>query len=363
MQVVLTPRAVILQSSASGETLALDRRTGAVWWRQTFLDNGARGAEQTAYLAPDHAEDVAFFVGNSLRAVDGVTGRQVWALPPVTAGQPVRSLLAAFPGVVAFYNHETKTLELRSALTGEALPPERPGSSVVPFQATGVPDALPVVAGYADWSQFFLLSLTRRTLTPILVPPVRTDYPIAIVGLQADRLVLRYDLNDGYAGHSVYPKYLTAFDARGQKRWQFPARFTYADPADSRAKEPSVSEGVLVAPAGIVVAASDRLYGVGVADGRVRWAKNLFGTQPHGDAAYETNVVAYGRGVFVLVRFFGKERRVSLAYLDGATGRTRWMMRLPTESTQIAVDGDDLLILFATSVRDYSCRRLLGQTK
>lgn len=181
------------------------------------------------------------------------------------------------------------------------------------------------------------------------------------IGATSNRAVLRVNPDDDGAGHSVWPQYLYSTDESGKKAWQFPARLVFPMSSDAAAWRNYESLGQVAldpkAEIAYALGETNALYGVRVRDGKVLWRKPA-------TALNALALAPYRGGCFVLTRrgndAVGASSFVSLAWVEGRTGKLRWLTRLPM-CTGIEVDGEDLFaIANAGKVRAYRCPELLA---
>ena len=159
----------------------------------------------------------------------------------------------------------------------------------------------------------------------------------------------------------MWPNYLYCSDENGRKAWQFPARLVFPTSSDRAAWRDyeSIGQAALDPQIGViyVLGQTNALYAINVRDGKVLWKKT-------GSTLHALVLAPYQGGCFLLTGssndLAGTISSVSLAWVDGKTGKLRWLTRLPP-CTGIEVDGGDLFAVANTGdVRAYSASKLLA---
>ena len=187
--------------------------------------------------------------GVELHGVGAESGHDVWQIPlPGARPDDGRTPIGPFGNIFALisldqiYNAKTRLMEHREsgnhadfldALTGQSVLPSTPdgktalkraseqyGSSFFPFSAG--PNRLGA------------LHLDTGVVQSFDTPPGSTT----LIGAAVNRGVLFVNMDDGGAGHSVWPHYVYGVDNLGKTAWQFPLTILYPnssfDPATGR---------------------------------------------------------------------------------------------------------------------------------
>ncbi|MCW3055979.1 MAG: hypothetical protein JWN14_5149, partial [Chthonomonadales bacterium] len=207
-----------------------------------------------------------------------------------------------------------------------------------------------------------LLHLDTGKAQPL---PTHSGYS-RLVGMTAARGVVLVNMDDDYAGHSVWPHYVYGVDETGKTAWQFPKHILLPgvnfDPATGRGfdgdKSPlghdfeDVSEAQAVAAAHTVLvttstpyqAQQSNLYGLRETDGRVMWRKPANGIH---------SLRAYKQGCFALMD------AGQLIYIDAQTGQRRSCGQLPGSVNILVAGGDLLAVHIDGTITAYDIAHLL----
>ncbi len=394
--ITATPTVVLLPDYRGSRIVALRRSTGEELWRRKASPSvvardapaggvvtGGEGwrligaasdtpAGEVVVLAsqrtrgirdPQKPNGVRWETGSTLQAVEAVTGRMLWeeTSPYSPQDDPESYPVGVHDGllVVAEGERDIRT-RFRNPATGEWISPsEQSGQDALRGAARR--HGSPLMLLNLFWRPY-LLNLETGVLSRIPVPPNYLYYygsPSEPLLMMDGRVIAHIDTDDDGVGHSGWPKFLYCCDLKGRKYWTFPARFEYMDPDRMLAAHSSRIKRVLpVRQAGVVVAQDDGgcLYGVRVRDGKTLWRKRL-------PELYIADTAPLDTGILVLTQPREKPQHAavdsSLAYVDGRSGKFRWLTRLPL-SREIEVDGDDVFVLVAQQLCVYSLRQLLA---
>jgi len=195
--------------------------------------------------------------------------------------------------------------------------------------------------------------------------PAQSGYS-SLVGMTAARGVVLVNMDDDYAGHSVWPHYVYGVDGMGKTAWQSPKHILLPgvnfDPATGRGfdgdKSPlghdfeDVSEAQAVAAAHSVLVITStpyqtqqsNLYRLRDTDGRVLWRKPANGIH---------SLRTYKQGCFALTA------AGQLMYVDAQTGQRRSFGQL-AGNPNLIVAGEDLLVIHLDGIiAAYDIARLL----
>jgi len=195
--------------------------------------------------------------------------------------------------------------------------------------------------------------------------PMQSGYS-QLVGRTAARGVILVNMDDDYAGHSVWPHYVYGVDGMGKTAWQFPKHILLPgvnfDLATGRGFDgdkdllghdfEDVSEAQAVAAAHTVLVTTStpyqtqqsNLYGLRDTDGRVLWHKPANGIH---------SLRAYKQGCFALTE------AGQLTYIDAQTGQRRSCGQLPGSVNLLVAGGDLLAVHIDGTITAYDIARLL----
>ena len=199
----------------------------------------------------------------------------------------------------------------------------------------------------------------------VQVLPPQSGYS-SLVGMTAERGIVLVNMDDDYAGHSVWPHYVYGVNSMGKTAWQFPKHILLPgvnfDPVTGRGfdgdKSPlghdfeDVSEAQAVAAAHTVLVTTStpyqtqtsNLYRLRDTDGRVLWRKPANGIH---------FLRTYKQGCFALMG------AGQLTYIDAQTGHQRICGQLPGCLNLLVAGGDVLAVHNDGTITAYAIARLL----
>lgn len=211
--------------------------------------------------------------GDGLEGRDLATGRVRWTHDGSTTG--AGHGLGVFGCVFAERSPQSKAAHLCRTCDGRMLDPRNAGdwetlrSVVKEYGARIVP--------VQDGRSLYTLDLLSGALTP--THRRGTDFERYGAELETDavategqNLIEYVDLDNGGVGHSVWPKFITAFNPSGKQVWQFPKRILW-----DRWGQAGVGSSIQLPPVwlrsahSLLVPSDDGLYCVSTANGRARW--------------------------------------------------------------------------------------------
>ncbi len=251
-------------SMANGIVEVIDRKTGKLTWRRKGDGSTDLASPVKGNLVACSQDNIAIFDnGTRMEGVDLADGSVLWTIHK-SKWRSGDGFVGMYSSVFAVASWKSRTALLYDVKSGKRLDPrnkadalilgrsaEKCGTYVVPNQNIG---------GH------MLLNLLTGDITQITGA---NGYEIAVIG---DRILCYIDLDDGYAGHSQWAKYLASYDFHGKKRWQFPKHLDWG-PYHNQALGTSYQDVPVWVPDAKRLLAITKygLYGISARDGRPIW--------------------------------------------------------------------------------------------
>ncbi len=312
-----------------------------------------------------------------LHGIEADTGRELWQIPLSESRSEDRSRpIGIYGSVIALvpddqiYNAKTQRMERReggnqanflNAFTGQPILPSTPEGKAALKQACeqyGSSFAL----SFAMPDRPRLLRLDTGTVQPLDTP---RGYA-SLVGVTASRGVILVNMDDDYAGHSVWPHYVYGADAAGKQVWQFSTHILLPgmdfDLATGKGFPTEkgqvgrdfedVAEAQVIAAANTVIVSSSTPYqaqkrkttGLRATDGRVLWRN------PAGAIRF---LRPYEWGCFALME------SGQLLYIDAQTGQQQSCGKLP-DCANFLVAGKEMFTVHSDgTIAAYDLPRLI----
>lgn len=282
------------------------------------------------WSAVDVSDSAVLLLGPEDRqfvAVDKATGKQLWS-----ADNPKSNMYYPFAGwlrlvdsddaLVAVYNSSRNTVEVRSVRKGNVIDPlGKSGRSLL--RKAGA-EKEPLLAAAGPGSVLIANILTGSTRHVAMPKDYRIEGQTYVVYLDDNRLCVRIDTDNGYAGHSGWAKYLYCCDLASKKLWQFPKTF-HLHNGNCDVIENSVDTAYYVKSAGVVVTViGSSAYGLRSRDGKILWRSAAFGLK---------SPAAFGQGIVGLSSDDGGSTTTSLVYFDAKTGAHKVLGSVPKTDT------------------------------
>ena len=248
------------------------------------------------------------------------------------------------------------------------------------IRANGSPLVQITQTNYLYHPQYSLYRLdTGQTFSFVADNPEET-INVDAVGVTAGRALWLKQGDNGMAGHSGFASSLWCSDGNGRTVWRYPVRTYYngeflipetgtlKNPAEYARLYRDVLEAVLCGrrteePVVVCLVRHGSDYfldGVRVRDGKLLWSH---------PAPQETTFVSSPSGTTFETFFLQTQRdpktsvpqKVTLHYLEAATGKMRKIAALPPTTSSLSVDGDDLITTDVGNIqRIYSVKKLMG---
>ncbi len=349
-------------SANAGPQAALKSAAVAAWqyFGTAARQDGSGVVVLKALLPIRNAEERYAGPEEELHGVEAETGRELWQASFAGARREDKPQMVGVYGSVialayaeAAYNAKTQRWEPREkgshagfldAFTGQPMASDTPQAKAALKRAC-VQHGSPLVLFETgpQWPRLLHLD------TGIVQSPSKPTGGYAnVLGVTVARGVVLVNMDDDFAGHSVWPRYIYGVDGKGGTAWQFPNHlllpgvdFDLATGKGFTAEKgqighdfEDVEQAQVIADSGTVLAISRTPYqaqqrnltGMQAADGRVLWRK------PAGEI---TILRPWKQGCFALM----KSGR--LTYIDARTGQQQSCGRLPA-CDNFLIAGEDL---------------------
>jgi hypothetical protein len=205
-----------------------------------------------------------------MEGVDLADGSVLWTIHK-SMWRSGDGFVGMYSSVFAVASWKSRTALLYDVKSGKRLDPRNKADALILKLSTKkygnyvVPNQ-----GVVDFS---VLNLNTGDIAPI--PPLQVEFlshGVAAVTVTNGQILCYVDLDDGFAGHSQWPKYLASYDFHGKKRWQFPKHLDWG-PYHNQALGTSYQDVPVWVPDAKRLLAITKygLYGISARDGRPIW--------------------------------------------------------------------------------------------